>query len=386
MDYLNGTWVKKYRRSLLVAAGLVGAGVVMYYGVRSLSLTAQARVEKDAARSLLLQKEAEDRAEAQFQSHFESIQRISDSTTLPSVLPHLKARLFALVDLSGLTEKLILGKEDPQALSSRDKMQLWQELKTLSFTRTVCAMWAVSLLDIFIRIQLNILGRHVYIDTAWDLSKLSEVHVPLSMTCQHKFIAFADYLPHKGLDFLIADTQKAVDNVLKGKPLKEPYTIDDLRDVFMRIRASLGSIQAGWAQYVLPPSKRLDDNNLATASSAVDASQSSGPAPSIEDEEKLEQLVLESRAVLASNEFHEVLAVCLDAMLDGVMEELYTVYRGAPDHGIPLAKLLPPVAGVGSTLLEHPDENRFIRILADLPQVHSFCALIYTNSSEEAES
>jgi hypothetical protein len=66
MDFLNGTWVKKYRRSLLVAAGLVGAGVVMYYGVRSLSLTAQARVEKDAARSLLLQKEAEDRAEAQY--------------------------------------------------------------------------------------------------------------------------------------------------------------------------------------------------------------------------------------------------------------------------------------------------------------------------------
>jgi hypothetical protein len=29
-------------------------------------LTAQARVEKDAARSLLLQKEAEDRAEAQY--------------------------------------------------------------------------------------------------------------------------------------------------------------------------------------------------------------------------------------------------------------------------------------------------------------------------------
>lgn len=86
---------------------------------------------------------------------------------------------------------------------------------------------------------------------------------------------------------------------LCSKPLKEPYTIDDLRDVFMRIRASLGSIQAGWAQYVLPPSKRLDDNNLATASSAVDASQSSGPAPSIEDEEKLEQLVVESRAVLA---------------------------------------------------------------------------------------
>ena len=66
------------------------------------------------------------------QSHFESIQRISDSTTLPSLLPHLKASLFSKVDLSGLTEKLILGKEDPQLLSQRDKLQLWQELKTLS--------------------------------------------------------------------------------------------------------------------------------------------------------------------------------------------------------------------------------------------------------------
>lgn len=88
--------------------------------------------------------------------------------------------------------------------------------------------------------------------------------------------------------------------------------------------------------------------------------------------------------MLSSNEFHEVLAICLDAMLDGVMEELYTLYRGSSDNGIPLAKLLPPVAGAGSTLLEHPDENRFIRILASLQQVHAFCALVYTNSSEEA--
>lgn len=87
--------------------------------------------------------------------------------------------------------------------------------------------------------------------------------------------------------------------------------------------------------------------------------------------------------VLCSDEFNEVLAVCLDAILDGVMEELYTIYRGSPDNSIPLARMLPPVAGAGSTLLEHPDENRFISILANLPQVHAFCALVYTNSSEE---
>jgi peroxin-3 len=66
------------------------------------------------------------------QSHFESIQRISDTTTLPSVLPHLKASLFSKVDISVLTDKLMLGKEEPQLLSQEDKVQLWHELKTLS--------------------------------------------------------------------------------------------------------------------------------------------------------------------------------------------------------------------------------------------------------------
>ncbi len=62
-------------------------------------------------------------------------------------------------------------------------------LSWAGFTRTVCAMWAVSLLDIFIRIQLNILGRHVYIDTAWDLSKLS-VSFLLGLTLYFQFELF----------------------------------------------------------------------------------------------------------------------------------------------------------------------------------------------------
>jgi peroxin-3 len=301
------------------------------------------------------------------------------------VLPQLKASLFAQVDLSGLTEKLMLGKQDPEALSSRDKMQLWQELKTLSFTRTVCAMWAISLLDVFIHIQLNILGRHVYLDTAKNMSKSKEVHVPLSLSCQKKFIAFAGYLPHKGLQLLVTDTHEAVDIVLKGKDLKEPCTLDDLRDVFMKIRAMIDNRQEGWAQYVLPAENALPDG-LVTASSAVDIAADAPPANDLfDDREELAQLMIETRAVLASNEFQEVLAVCLDAILDGVMEEVHSVYRGAPNHGIPLAKLLPPIAGSGITLLSHPDENRFLQILATLPQVQSFCALVYTTTSEEAK-
>lgn len=41
-------------------------------------------------------------------------------------------------------------------------------------------------------------------------------HVPLSMSVQQKFIAFAGYLHHKGLAPLVADVYKAVEIVLRG--------------------------------------------------------------------------------------------------------------------------------------------------------------------------
>lgn len=45
---------------------------------------------------------------------------------------------------------------------------------------------------------------------------LQDPHVPLSVGVQHKFIAFAGYLHHKGLATLVADIYKAVEIVLRG--------------------------------------------------------------------------------------------------------------------------------------------------------------------------
>ncbi|CAM6127317.1 unnamed protein product [Calypogeia fissa] len=371
-----------WKRALWITAGVVGVGVGGYYVVNLLKTKAKIRSEEEEAQAALLRKEADDRAEAQLQSHFESIQRISDATTLPSVLPHLKARLFELVNLSTLTDKLTSAKADPQTLSSREKLNLWQELKVQSFTRTVCAMWSVTLLDLFIRTQLNILGRHVYIDTARDMSvaRAGDQYKPLSMSCQHKFIAFADFLPHKGVDDLMRHVHAAVDTVLRMKPLKDPYTIADLRIAFEKIRQNFRENQGSWEQYVLPEDNTLPEH-LAAASSAADESRPMEELSVLDDDEKLEDLLAETRSVLSSNEFTEVMEAALDAVLEAVLEDLSMMYRSNPDFGIPLAKLLPPVASAGNLLMEHPDDNRFIQLLAQLPQLQSFCLMVYSSST-----
>lgn len=373
-------WVRKRRRALLVTAGVVGVGIGTYYVAKNY----YAALEEEKKRRQRL--EADERAEAQLQSHFESVQRISDLTTLPSVLPHLKSRLFEAVDLSSLTEKLMAGKQSQQALTGMEKMQIWQDLKVLSFTRTFCAMWGVSLLSLFVRTQLNILGRRVYIDTTQtstgqgmpNQNKLG--HKPLTKGTQHKFIAFADYLPHRGLDALIADCHQVVRGVVQNKPLKELYTLEQLRDLLNSIREAFDRKGSLWQAYVLPEDNILPED-LAAASSAADAAQShTEDVTSEEEEEMLNHLMDETRAVLTSEEFHYVLSTALDVVTDGVLEELRSTFGGIAERGIHLAKLLPPIASVGSSLLDLPQDNPYIQTLANLPQVKSFCANVYADA------
>lgn len=84
---------------------------------------------------------------------------------------------------------------------------------------------------------------------------------------------------------------------LFSKQLKEPYTIDDLRDVFMRMRATLDSKRSAWVQYILPPDNVLPDD-LAASSSTADVSSPISEMTN-HDSEVLDQLMSETRAVMA---------------------------------------------------------------------------------------
>ena len=50
-------------------------------------------------------------------------------------------------------------------MAADQKYAAWEEIKVLTFTRAVAASWMVSLLDLMNRVQLNILGRHLYLQS-----------------------------------------------------------------------------------------------------------------------------------------------------------------------------------------------------------------------------
>ena len=64
--------------------------------------------------------------------HFDSIQRISDTTTLPTLLPHLRSRVFALADVEALTGRLQACARGEAPLCAQEKLACWEELKVQS--------------------------------------------------------------------------------------------------------------------------------------------------------------------------------------------------------------------------------------------------------------
>lgn len=360
---------RKHKRKVYATLGVLGGGYLLYS-----FYDAQRRRLSDLETQLATQRQNDELVKAQMQAHFENIQRIADTTTLPHAMLYLSSRVAEELDIVHLTERLKKGKGQPNTLTSAEKLELWDRLKILSFTRMVLSIWTMTMLSLYIRVQVNILGRHLYIDTARALggSHLLEEVDLIDRNDQQQFLATADFLSNYGMPILISNMQAAATEVLKGKQLKDFFnatvlleTVVQILDTFM----SMGSPHH-WVNYLMPEDMRFYKS---VASSGSDN-------PDISDVTKFDQLMVETRAVLSSSEFGSIVDISLKTVVDALMEDI-KVEPGENNllTGVPLAKLLPQVAGFGPLLLEEPSQNRFIQIIRNIPQVEVFFTLLYAN-------
>ncbi|XAR63942.1 hypothetical protein NMG60_11024110 [Bertholletia excelsa] len=300
------------------------------------------------------------------QAHFENIQRIADTTTWPHAMLYLSSRVAEELDLSHLTERLVRGKGQPDTLTPAEKLELWNRLKVLSFTRMVLSLWAMTILSLYIRVQVNILGRHLYIDTArvLGISHLAEEADLIDRYDQQQFLASVDFLSNSALPNLISNMQAAATEVLKGKQLKDLFnftvlceTVRQILDVFM----SMGSPYC-WVNYLMPEDAgfyKLDSTNVT----------------------KFDQLMVEARGVLSSVEFGNIVGISLGRAVDALMEDFKgQIGEGNLLSGMPLAKLLPQMVQMSSLQLEEPSNSRFIQVMQKIPEVELFFTLLYTST------
>ncbi|CAN0902277.1 Eukaryotic peptide chain release factor GTP-binding subunit ERF3A [Linum grandiflorum] len=370
MFSLRDFW-RRHKRKVLATAGVVGSGYCLYkvYNAYKNQLA-------DMERRLADEREHDELVKAQMQSHFEIIQRIADTVTLPHSISYLNNRITEELDHSYITEALQRGKGQPASLTTAEKLELWDKLKIISFTRMTVSLWAVTLLSLYVRVQVNILGRHLYIDIArgLEISFMPEDADLIDRDDQQKFLASADYLPHSGLLLLANDIQAAATEVLKGKQLKDLFDVTALRETVMHISDTFISTESSgkWVDYLMPGDTKLHK----------DAIVSTGSDTFHSDLTKFDQLMLETREVILSPEFGRVVEVSLKQLVSALVEDFESVESSLTSSvGMPLAKLLPRVAQMGSLLLKEPSENRYVQIMQGLPDVELFFTLLATKES-----
>ncbi|KAF5181979.1 Peroxisome biogenesis protein 3-1 [Thalictrum thalictroides] len=365
---LRNFW-RRNKRKVFVTVGVLGSGYVIYklYGAHRQRLL-------DLDKELEREREADELIKSQLQTHFENIQRIVDSTTLPYAMYYLRNRISEDLDLSYLTNRLNQVKD--LRMTKLEKLELWENLKVLSFTKMVLSLWSMTALNLYIRIQVNILGRHLYIDAArgMETPHLMEEVDQFDRHGQQEFLATADYLSNYGIVRLIPNMRTAATEVLKGKQLTDTFNTSTLQETIMQILNTFKTIGGfhDWVAYLIP------ENGLSYKQSVV-AYTKDDDTSLLPNVSKLEQLILEARAVLMSADFGDVMEISLRSVVDALMEDFGLQSGGSQSSGIPLARLLARVAQTGPTLLEEPSKNRFIQIIQSLPEVELFYTLLYTN-------
>ncbi|KAK3797399.1 hypothetical protein RRG08_055597 [Elysia crispata] len=278
-------FIKRHRRKFIFLGAFVGGSWMLYkYMWRKVQ---EIREEEDKQYLISVRR----------QHHFDSNQRTCNTTVL-AMISHLRDTLVKHLDTETVKELL---KSSPP-----NKVDIWEDLKIMSFTRTVAAVYGACMLSVMLRVQLNIVSGYLYLGTVEGDPKPS-----ISPRVQERYLSLVKIFIEQGFVDFIHYLKLAVMKEVGCLSLKEPVSLDNLSSVFTHIRER---VECG----VDKPTQALYPYLL-----------SSERVPDLEcvmspEDEQLEKLVSETRDVYESSDFHTVLQESIDrgfhCVLDGLAE------------------------------------------------------------------
>ncbi|KAI8853948.1 Peroxin-3 [Chytridium lagenaria] len=399
MDAVVG-FFKSNRRRFAIVGGVAGGCYVLYkyaeYKWKELEASARWReLQKQSCVKL----------------RFEQNQKDCTFTIL-RLLPTLGLQLYPALDVESTTAWLqqakngaAVGIDSPEVLKAK-KLEKWQELKVLSFTRTLSALYLMNLMTLFTFIQLNLLGRFIYLDSVVNDESpdfgTEDARKGLSFETERQYLTFSWFLLNVGWNNCVARVRKAVEEVFGSLPLDYPTTyaslVDQIEEVRKRVELSSPRREDLFAfhTFLLPSEDKEIQVLLEGTSEGQEEMRSQQEKLKIDDQ--LKKLLDETRDFLESPDFPNVLKTCFDQSFDVLYQSLrLTFYEertestivqitddssivpAESDTGkeIKLAAAL-PVMSRQIKMIVDSNPNTYIDALATLPELKAFSAVVYT--------
>eukprot|EP00127_Corallochytrium_limacisporum_P005371 Clim_evm47s203 gene=Clim_evmTU47s203 len=365
-------------RGKFMALGAVvaaGYGVYKYAGYR-LNDMAESQKEK--------------RAYERLKKTFVANQETADDI-VRSLLPALRECLRKELKIEEYLTQLRGGE-----LKGEAKIKVWNSLKTETFAGLIASCYSVVLLMVLFRIQINIIGRHLYNDYSRepDNAAASLADEP----DQKAFLLMARYLLESGVKDIVSQARMSAVWTMNDISLKERMDPD-------RILAELEGIQnevftnsqrtyGGLGYYLLPKS---DEQAMGVAMKGMQ--EEDREAVSAARRRRLLLWILELRAYLATVNFATTVKGCVSSEVcyyhDQICSEMGMYHRAkaGESHIIeveemekPLAKIIPVVRAQLESMIDSSSsasmQGQAVERLLNLKALEEFCALVYSKAAD----
>ncbi|XP_063617357.1 peroxisomal biogenesis factor 3 [Cydia splendana] len=156
--------------------------------------------------------------------HFESTERTCNQTIL-SLSKIVTDNILSSVDTEKIVQEL---QENPE-----NKLALWEQMKIMIFTRICVIVYALTILQVTLRIQLNIIGGYLYRDS------VSEEEPLIDSDLQAKYLSLCHHFVSQGIEDFVKQIEQAVKRVVEPVSLKKKITLQEVEQMFWSIQTIL---------------------------------------------------------------------------------------------------------------------------------------------------
>ncbi len=284
---------------------------------------------------------------------------------------------------------------------TKTRSQLWSELKTTSITRLITLIYGTSLLVLFARLQINLVSRKSYLESAIELtekkyqkdfSKPKDINHAYDYEDQYAteqtYLSFSWWLLNRGWIELREKVKEAVENVFGGINPRTELTTDEFAILISRVQVLVegNDVEESarfFASVLLPP---LDLQAFVLTQTSANALDERAPeiSPSLRTllDETLEYLESPSTGVVINKLVYTGIAKSLE-LLSNTTTINSTINNDTSNvknnrAKLKLASILASTTRQ-ATLITRTTCNEFIDAMDEVSELAEFSAIVYSN-------
>lgn len=355
-------WAKRKR---LVLAGLAGCGAAAYVAYTyyyqnesddKISPQSDAVNKNNAEEETALEQRD---ANAHMEHHFKSIQEIARTTTIPSLMIQLSHNITEYDGLEDMVDRLKTAVQQKHgSMTVKDKLDAWNGVLERVIARSVAVIWLVPMIHAQVRVQLNVLGRNLYVQSMLSDIDSHQGVARLSSASQEGFLSIAEYIGSEGYRIIMDHATQVSKKALEGvNSVADKVTVVEWNALVSHALHEFESTCAKdgwWSDAMLPPSEYIRKNVLKLDrpdNSALMAGYQQGGL----DIDAIEAMYRETVHIVQS----DACLKCIRASameLSSMMSKHVVEHFGGKGERFPLVKIVPVVANHISSLLNQQGE------------------------------